>query len=909
MKSTKNIRLKFCWKFIILGLSACWYPISINAQIVPDNTLGAESSTIRSIDQLRDAIEGGAIRGDNLFHSFSEFNVGEGTRVDFANPEGIANIFSRVTGGNISEIFGTLGVDGTANLFFMNPNGIVFGENAAVDVGGSFLATTAESIEFNNGNEFSTVARDKPLLTIDFPVGLGMGSDPGNIIVRGNGHNLEQNVFQPIQNNSAVSQAQMKPQKTFALVGADVFLEGAIVKADRIELGAVGSGRVKIDYGLDKISFDYSDISNFKDIVLSKKALLDNSFLDNSPTNDMDNTINIVGEIVEISDGSLILNQNNSSIAGGTIDITAKNSVLLDESPQSQFRAGIKTESFGTGSGADVNITTSELSINNGTIFTYTYGDARGGDVDAFASNLEIVNDARIGTLAFGSGRGGNIGIETSQNIELYNTFNGNIEETGILTGNSSISKGGNITISTNKLTIEDGKKVGSSTLPNELDADPLPTSKGGDVYIASDDAVRVSGVGNVLVSLESEVSSLRPSTIESQTFGSSNAGNLSIETSSLQITGGAQVRSDSFANGDSGNIDIRALDSIVIEGSVSDSIETLPSSISTSVDVADPILRQSANLPSVPEGRSGSLTIDAPSLSVTDSAVVTAQNQGTGDGGNLEIDSEQITLDNAGEISASTVSGNGGNIEIVTLDLELLNISSISASAGGSGDGGNITIDSNTILGLDNSDITANAVGGDGGNIQIDTESILGLESRSRLTSFSDITASSEFGIDGTVTINSPETNVEEDVVVVFKNYIPQSNREIVSGTCLDPNRESGGKLVYVGRGGVPENPYNFFDDEEIVAIERVREEDTSGRETRPARDVRDKPTPKNNEPQVWNEGDPIIDANAVKVGADGELYLVAETQLKDAQSQICSSLNEGTRSTTKDLEQHQQN
>ena len=78
------------------------------AQVVPDNTLGTESSVICSMDDLRDAIEGGAVRGNNLFHSFEQFSVGEGTRVDFANLEGIANIFSRVTGVNISEIFGTL---------------------------------------------------------------------------------------------------------------------------------------------------------------------------------------------------------------------------------------------------------------------------------------------------------------------------------------------------------------------------------------------------------------------------------------------------------------------------------------------------------------------------------------------------------------------------------------------------------------------------------------------------------------------------------------------------------------------------------------------------------------------------------------------------------------------------------
>ena len=76
----------------------------------------------------------------------------------------------------MSPLQGTLSVDGNANLFLMNPNGIVFGENAAIDVGGSFLTTTAENIKFNSGDRFSALSREKPLLTIDFPVGLGLDS-------------------------------------------------------------------------------------------------------------------------------------------------------------------------------------------------------------------------------------------------------------------------------------------------------------------------------------------------------------------------------------------------------------------------------------------------------------------------------------------------------------------------------------------------------------------------------------------------------------------------------------------------------------------------------------------------------------------------------------------------------------
>ncbi|NET63517.1 MAG: filamentous hemagglutinin N-terminal domain-containing protein, partial [Moorea sp. SIO1G6] len=150
------------------------------AQITPDQTLGNFSSVVTPNATIRgepgDLIEGGAARGSNLFHSFQDFNVGQLQRVYFANPAGIENILSRVTGSNISNILGTLGVDGGANLFLLNPNGIVFGQNARLDVAGSFFASTANSLVFNNGTEFSaTNPQAPPLLSINITPGLQYG--------------------------------------------------------------------------------------------------------------------------------------------------------------------------------------------------------------------------------------------------------------------------------------------------------------------------------------------------------------------------------------------------------------------------------------------------------------------------------------------------------------------------------------------------------------------------------------------------------------------------------------------------------------------------------------------------------------------------------------------------------------
>ena len=158
------------------------------AQIVPDQTLGAEQSQVMpNVDVrggLADRIDGGAVRGVNLFHSFGEFNVNELQRVYFANPEGIENILGRVTGSNRSDIFGTLGVDGGANLFLINPNGIVFGPNAQLDIRGSFVAGTADRFTFPNGSEFrATNPNAPPLVTVNIPIGLQYGSEPPAALV------------------------------------------------------------------------------------------------------------------------------------------------------------------------------------------------------------------------------------------------------------------------------------------------------------------------------------------------------------------------------------------------------------------------------------------------------------------------------------------------------------------------------------------------------------------------------------------------------------------------------------------------------------------------------------------------------------------------------------------------------
>ncbi|NET62834.1 MAG: filamentous hemagglutinin N-terminal domain-containing protein, partial [Symploca sp. SIO2E6] len=142
------------WYFLLLtAVTVAGYQPAA-AQLMPDNTLGAENSVVVPMPLL-DEIQGGAVRGANLFHSFLEFNVEAGRSVYFANPAGIQNILTRVTGNNASDILGRLGVDGNANLWLLNPNGINFGPNASLDVRGSLVVSTAEEIGLGPNGKFS----------------------------------------------------------------------------------------------------------------------------------------------------------------------------------------------------------------------------------------------------------------------------------------------------------------------------------------------------------------------------------------------------------------------------------------------------------------------------------------------------------------------------------------------------------------------------------------------------------------------------------------------------------------------------------------------------------------------------------------------------------------------------------
>ncbi|MGH2412416.1 MAG: filamentous hemagglutinin N-terminal domain-containing protein [Microcystaceae cyanobacterium] len=297
---------------IVLASFALFLSYPLKAQIIADDSLPA--NTLVTINDRTFKIDGGTTKGGNLFHSFTEFSLPTLYEAFFNNAETIHNIISRVTGGNLSSIDGLIRANGSANLFILNPNGIIFGTNASLNIGGSFIASTADSLQFADGSEFSATDPQTPsILTINVPIGLQYGQHPGAIRVQGTGHSLTiggNPFFRVLERSANPAGLQVRAGNTLALIGGDVILEGGTLTAQegRIELSSVDSALVKLNPALQGWAFSYTGVENFGDIQLSQRALADVSGVGSG-------SIQIQGASVLLKEGWLGIAQSKSRLS------------------------------------------------------------------------------------------------------------------------------------------------------------------------------------------------------------------------------------------------------------------------------------------------------------------------------------------------------------------------------------------------------------------------------------------------------------------------------------------------------------------------------------------------------------------------------------------------------------------
>jgi filamentous hemagglutinin family protein len=723
------------------------------AQMGSDGT----TNTIVKANGNNFTILNGIEKGNNLFHSFSNFSVptGGSASFDLSNTPNITTIFSRVTGGNISNIDGLIRTVNNSNpvsLFLINPAGIVFGENARLDIGGSFLGTTASSIKFADGVEFSAVVSETPILTMSVPVGLQMGNSPGTIAVIGTGHKFT-SLGTGIKRNATTRQLGVQQGQTLALVGGDITLSGAILTAGqgRIELGSLSQGEfVNLKLLEQGLTLDYTQVPNLGNIRLSQKSLVDTS---GNPSGN----IQVQAKKVSITEGSLLLTQNQGSQTGGILNINATESLeISDYLPSVGIRSSLRSEAFGTGTSGDIGVSTRRLIIKDG---------------------------AGIENNNYNRGDSGSINVNASESIQVkdYNPANDFSTFSSISSATFSTGAGANITVSTPDLLVANGAVIGNTTTGN---------GTSGNLMI---NANRIQVIGNNIS---------RATALSTASLIAGNAGNLTINTQNLIVNSSGAVTSSSIGLGNAGDITINASESIEVTGRLPKA-ET-PSQIRSTVKNPTAFAQRFFNIPAISQGKGGNININTPSLKINDRASVTATNQGIGDSGTININAGSVLLDRKGGITASTNSGEGGNISLKLQNLLLMrNNSSIDTEAAVTGNGGNIIINSPIIAGLENSDIIANAVQGNGGNIDITTQGIFGLKFRNELTSESDIAASSKFGINGTVDINDFGVDPSSGLVELPVN-LADSSQQIATGC----SNNTGSSFVATGRGGIPENP-----------------------------------------------------------------------------------------------------
>ncbi len=658
------MKMSFCSFWSSFGIALCCLTTTFpaQAQIVPDTTLPHNSQV--TTQGNASVITGGTRAGRNLFHSFAQFSVPSGGIAYFNNDLNVQNIISRVTNSSTSNIDGVLRANGTANLILVNPKGIIFGQNARLNIGGSFLVTTADNINFADGTQFSaTVPETTPLLTISVPIGLQFGTNQGGILVQGDGQGLRttSNLIDTTEGLHVPS------NQTLALVGSDVTLSGGTLKTagGRIELGSVaGPGLVSLTQIEKGWALGYHGVQNLGNIQLSQQAEVDAS-------GEGGGDIQVLGRRVTLTNGSQIETSTLGSKMGGTLAITGSELVgLMGTSADGQFTTALAAQVYpgATGAGGNLTINTGQLIVRDG---------------------------AQIGSGTFGTGSGGATMVEARNSVELIGKSADGLNFSGLFSSAQpgAAGAGGNLTINTGQLIVRDGAQIFSGTFGK---------GAAGSLTVSARDSVELIGTGTP--SLITPGSALA-TTVQPGATGA--GGNLTINTGQLIVKGGAVVSTATFGEGKGGSLSVRAEDSVELSGP---SINGFSGGLSARSGGA---------------GEAGNLTINTGQLTVHNGAQLTARNDGTGNAGFLQINANSINLNNQGSITASTAFGEGGNIILNARDLRLRHNSPISATAGGNGNGGNIKLNTDTLVALENSNITANAVKGQGGNIQITAQGI----------------------------------------------------------------------------------------------------------------------------------------------------------------------------------------
>lgn len=659
---------------VMIVMAAVLAGLPARGEVVLDGTMGPAGSL--SGPDFAVTADLGRTVGGNLFHSFSAFSVGSGESAVFSGPATIDNIIGRVTGGSESFIDGPLrSTIPAADLYLLNPAGLVFGPNAALDISGSFHASTADYLKLTDGGRFDAAVPENTLLSSAAPAAFGfLGGNPAGFTI--------DNAWLAVGEGEAIS-----------LVGGDIRLAGEDVglsaPGGTISMVSVASG--------GEVGYDLS-LDSFAD--LGTITLSDHGYV--SVSGAPPGEVFIRGGRL-LLDNSSIYAGNSGDGSGGVIDIAIRDEIRLANG--SIISAAVN----GWGDGAVIDITTDRLTVTGGSyIRTLSEFEGWAGDIYLWLDSLHITDNGRVESVASAGGEGGQVVVEASGSVTLsgdplniFDTFLGT--RTATLTdllaqGIVASGNAGDLLV-TSPIVDLSAAVIGTENL--------LSFGRAGDIYIATADlgihdaglissASRGFGAGgDIFIIATGRIGLTDPwSGIQSSATSEGDAGSLFIETPLLSLGTGAKISAETYRTGNAGDIDITAGSLSIVDGGVISSDSLI------SEDEAGNIVPAS--------GKGGDITIDASEKIILSHAPgagsaefidtqssLSAVTFGSGSGGTITLNTPLLEMDNGRIYTTTFRDGKSGAISVETGSLLMTNGARIdsSASFGSSGEAGDIAI------------------------------------------------------------------------------------------------------------------------------------------------------------------------------------------------------------------------
>ena len=678
--STRSRGLWAGFTTIVLSWSGVFLPTFLCSALaqnqIPDNTLGVERSIVvpNAIMPGFNLITGGAVRNTNLFHSFQQFDIpiGGGAYFNSPNPQ-VQNILVRVTGNLPSQIQGVLGVVGNGNLFLANSNGIVFGPQAQIDVRGSFVATTAPQIRFADNTILDNSPNTAPLLTVAAPLGLDFPNQAPAAPIIVNGANL----YIPSQKTFALVGGAVQilgsnaPNYSGIVAGGAPFMtlpDGTVIPTTaggRVELTGINYGGVDLIPNASGWAITPVANSQMADVSLSQNATID-IFSQGG------GGIAIKSDHFRLRENSRIAIFNLGNAATEGLNITAQNTVELNgignylptfdkfgsfSSGPGEFRNGLFTISFGGGNAGNINLVGRDLVMNNGAFAiassalqasggsinvamtenmrlnnsalvtaTRTGSTGAAGDIIVNTRNLFLSNQGELLAGTAGSGQGGQILVNASESVQINGVEPflrvGFLVNTGLNTGTVANAKGGDLTVNSPLLRLNNGARISASTSGSNL------------AGLIRLNVKRLEMVGLI-------PSGTAGSRIDAESYGAFSSGaasDIEINADSVLVADLGTISVSSFGIGNAGNLNLRA-----------NRLE---------------LLRGGSVQGTVTAAQEGNLNFTTGALILRNSKIITDA-QGTSTGSNINITTDTLTLLDNSQITANAKSGRGGNIFI----------------------------------------------------------------------------------------------------------------------------------------------------------------------------------------------------------------------------------------------------